>query len=83
LAIVAVAYFATNISRVALFWIAFILTRPLGAAAADYLDKPLSDGGLAFSRPLASAIIAVFIVLCVLVLPQRAAGHSGTPAGAG
>ncbi|MGD0193003.1 MAG: hypothetical protein ABSD74_19875 [Rhizomicrobium sp.] len=79
LAVLALAYFVTNASRVALFWAAFILTRPLGATAADYLDKPLSEGGLAFSRPIASAIIAVFIVLCVLVLPQRAAAHPEGP----
>jgi len=51
------------------------LTRPLGATVGDFLDKPVHDGGLAFSRPLASAIIAAFIVLCILVLPQRPARH--------
>jgi uncharacterized membrane-anchored protein len=71
LAFIALAYFVTRIPHVLLFWAAFILTRPLGATAADFLDKPASDGGLAFSRPVASAFIAVFIVLCVLVLPQR------------
>lgn len=77
LAAVAVAYYWTNVSRVALFWCAFILTRPLGATVGDFLDKPLSHGGLALSRPLASAVIAAFIVLCLLVLPQRAGGHPG------
>ena len=52
-------YFWTNVSRVLLFWSAFILTRPLGATVGDFLDKPVSQGGLAFSRPLASAVIAV------------------------
>ena len=66
-------YFWTHISRVTLFWAAFILTRPLGATVGDFLDKPVDDGGLALSRPLASAIIAVFILGCLLVLPQRAA----------
>ncbi len=55
-----------------LFWAAFILTRPLGATLGDFLDKPLADGGLALSRPLASAVIAAFIIACMLVLPQRA-----------
>ena len=79
--IVAALYFWTNVSRVLLFWAAFILTRPLGATVGDYLDKPVHDGGLALSRPLASAVIAVFIVLCVLILPQRAGTHpSAQPA---
>ena len=77
LVVVAAAYFWTNISRVALFWTAFILTRPLGATVGDFLDKPLHEGGLALSRPLASAIIAVFIVICLIVLPQRAGRHPG------
>ena len=75
LAIVAAAYFWTNVSRVTLFWAAFILTRPLGATVGDFLDKPVHDGGLALSRPLASAIIAIFIFGCLLVLPQRAGTH--------
>jgi uncharacterized membrane-anchored protein len=75
LAIVAAAYYWTNISRVALFWTAFILTRPLGATVGDFLDKPVDHGGLALSRPLASAVLAVFIIGCLLVLPQRAGSH--------
>ena len=75
LAIIAGCYFWTNVSRVVLFWAAFILTRPLGATVGDFLDKPTSDGGLALSRPLASAVIAAFIVVCLLVLPQRAGRH--------
>lgn len=75
LVVLAVLYFATGISRVLLFWAAFILTRPLGATIGDFLDKPIHDGGLALSRPLASAVIAVLIVGCILVLPQRAGTH--------
>ena len=77
LAALAALYFRTNISRVLLFWAAFILTRPLGATVGDLLDKPTSDGGLALSRPLASAVIAVFIVGCIALLPQRAGTHPG------
>ena len=77
LAVVAMLYFFTSVSRVALFWAAFILTRPLGATVGDFLDKPVSDGGLALSRPLASAVLAVLIILCVLLLPQRAGTHPG------
>jgi uncharacterized membrane-anchored protein len=75
LAVIAAAYFWTNVSRVLLFWAAFILTRPLGATVGDLLDKPISQGGLALSRPLASAVIAAFILACILVLPQRAGTH--------
>ncbi len=71
-------YFWTSISRVFLFWAAFILTRPLGATVGDLLDKPHAKGGLDFSRPLASGVLAVFIVGCILLLPQRAgSSHSG------
>src|SRR5580700_10683420 len=65
LAIIAAAYFFTNISRVFLFWAAFILTRPLGATVGDFFDKPLAHGGLNVSRPLATLIIAVFTVICI------------------
>jgi uncharacterized membrane-anchored protein len=75
LAVIAAAYYWTKISHVLLFWAAFILTRPLGATVGDFFDKPLAQGGLAFSRPLASAIIAAFILVCILVLPQRAGAH--------
>jgi uncharacterized membrane-anchored protein len=71
-------YSLTNVSRVLLFWAAFILSRPLGATIGDFLDKPISDGGLALSRPLASVAIAAFIVLCLLALPQRAGPHPAT-----
>jgi uncharacterized membrane-anchored protein len=77
LAVVAAIYYRTSVSRVTLFWAAFILTRPLGATVGDFLDKPVRDGGLALSRPLASVILAVFILLCLLVLPQRAGTHPG------
>ena len=77
LAILVAAYYWTNISRATLFWAAFILTRPLGATVGDFLDKPVSHGGLNLSRPFASAVIAIFIVGCVLMLPQRAGLHPG------
>ncbi len=79
LALIAAAYFFTGISRTLLFWAAFILTRPLGATLGDLLDKPLSNGGLAFSRFYASAILAAVIIACVALLPQRAGTHPGKP----
>jgi uncharacterized membrane-anchored protein len=76
LAVVAL-YYWTGVSRVTLFWVAFILTRPLGATVGDFLDKPVADGGLALSRPLASAVIAAIIVVLLIVLPQRPGRHPG------
>jgi uncharacterized membrane-anchored protein len=75
LILVAIAYYRTRISHVTLFWTAFILTRPLGATVGDFFDKPIAQGGLNVSRPLASAIIAVFILACILLIPQRAGSH--------
>ncbi|MEO6958449.1 MAG: hypothetical protein ABI228_07875 [Burkholderiaceae bacterium] len=72
LALVAAAYFWTSLSRTLLFWIAFILTRPLGATVGDLLDKPIAHGGLALSRYSASAALAAFIIACIVLLPQRA-----------
>jgi uncharacterized membrane-anchored protein len=77
LAVLAYLYYRTGVSRVLLFWAAFILTRPLGATVGDLLDKPVADGGLALSRPLASAVIAALIVACVLILPPRAGTRPG------
>jgi uncharacterized membrane-anchored protein len=77
LAVLAVLYFATNVSRVFLFWAAFILTRPLGATVGDFLDKPLAKGGLELSRPLASAALAIVILVLILILPQRPGRHPG------
>lgn len=77
LALVVAAYYRTKISHTILFWTAFILTRPLGAVVGDYLDKPVSAGGLALSRYSASAVLLVFIVACILIFKQKAAkqGH--------
>jgi uncharacterized membrane-anchored protein len=71
IAIVAGAYYFTRLNRTALFWAAFILTRPLGATLGDFLDKPHSHGGLALSRYVASLVIAALILLTVRLLPQR------------
>jgi uncharacterized membrane-anchored protein len=71
LALIAAGYFWTSLSRTALFWAAFVLTRPLGATVGDLLDKPHASGGLALSRYVASLVLGGFIVLCVAVLPQR------------
>ena len=75
LAIVVALYYFTSVSRVLLFWLAFILTRPLGATVGDLLDKPVANGGFAVDRFYASAGLAVFIVLCLIFLPQKAGLH--------
>jgi uncharacterized membrane-anchored protein len=76
LGVTAALYFWTDVSRVALFWAAFILTRPLGATLGDFLDKPLDHGGLALSRPIASTIIVAIMIGLIIALPQRAGSHS-------
>ncbi len=76
LALVVAAYFFTNVSRTVLFWSAFVLTRPLGAVVGDFLDKPIAQGGLDFSRYTATVVLLVAIVVLVIVLPKRAATKS-------
>ena len=71
LALVVAAYYRTNISRTLLFWAAFILTRPLGAVVGDFLDKPLTAGGLALSRYSASAVLLAFILTCIMIFQPR------------
>jgi uncharacterized membrane-anchored protein len=77
LAVIAVAYFRTKISRTVLFWTAFILTRPLGAVVGDFLDKPISKGGLDLSRYSASAVLLLLIVSCIFIFSHKPAkqGH--------
>jgi uncharacterized membrane-anchored protein len=77
LAVVALLYWRSAVSPVLLFWAAFILTRPLGAAVGDWLDKPIAKGGLDFSRPLASAVLAVVILLLIFVFPKRVGTRPG------
>ena len=73
LAAMAAAYLWTTVSRTALFWVAFVLTRPLGAVVGDFLDKPVANGGLALSRYGASGVLLVAMAAIVLLAPQRPA----------
>jgi len=78
--LVAILYYATSINRVALFWAAFILTRPLGATVGDFLDKPIAKGGLDISRPMASLVLAAAIVVIVWWTARRPKGDGAAPA---
>ncbi len=73
LAAIALAYYRTKISHTVLFWAAFILTRPLGAVVGDFLDKPISNGGLALSRYSASATLLLLIALCIIFFSHKPA----------
>lgn len=73
LILAAMAWRFTRLSRTALFWTAFVLTRPLGAVVGDFLDKPLDQGGLALSRYAASIALLVAVAVLAWLLPQRAA----------
>ena len=76
LLLVVAAYLFSKVSRTVLFWIAFVLTRPLGAVAGDYLDKPVTMGGLEISRYSATATLIALIVTCIVIFPQRAAAKA-------
>jgi uncharacterized membrane-anchored protein len=76
LVLIALLYAFTQVSRTALFWAAFILTRPLGATLANSVDKPLNQGGLAISDVTATGVLAVLMIVCVLIIPQRAGQHT-------
>jgi uncharacterized membrane-anchored protein len=82
LVVLALLYNWTSVSRVFLFWTAFILTRPLGATVGDFFDKPRAHGGLEFSRPLASLVLAVAIIILIAIIPQRPGRHPGQAEGA-
>lgn len=71
-------YFFTQVSRTVLFWSAFILTRPLGAVVGDFIDKPLSAGGLELSRYSASFFLMVFVIACLVIFPQCSASKKTT-----
>lgn len=84
LAVVLTLHFTTQISKVLLFWIAFVLTRPFGATLGDVLTKPVDKGGLNLgtvgSSAVLAAVLAVFVLLTMrairakrLKLPQQKA----------
>lgn len=76
LAGIAALYLWSSLSRTTLFWLAFVLTRPLGAVVGDFLDKPRNVGGLDMSRYMASAVLLLFISVCLIVFKQRPASQT-------
>lgn len=76
LASIVAAYYWTNLSRTLLFWAAFVITRPLGAVVGDFLDKPVSEGGLELSRYSASVALLFFMVVCLVLFRPRAAAKN-------
>ncbi len=71
LAVIAALYLFTKISHVALFWAAFVLTRPLGATLGDILTKPLAAGGLNLSRFSSSFVLLALMIFLILLSSRR------------
>ena len=67
LALVVLGVFFTRLSKVLLFWVAFVLTRPFGATMGDVLTKSHEQGGLNFGTVGSSAILAAILVICILL----------------
>lgn len=78
IALIAVFFFITNISRTILFWAAFILTRPLGATLGDILTKPLAHGGLNLDRIQSSLALAAFMAACIMLTNLRKPAAPGS-----
>jgi uncharacterized membrane-anchored protein len=71
LALVAIAAYWTQMNRVILFWVAFVLTRPFGATFGDLLTKPVEKGGLDFGTVGSSLILATLLAIFILALDQK------------
>lgn len=76
IAVVAVAHFAFRLGAIAAFWIAYVLTRPLGASLGDYLSQPTADGGLGLGTIVTSLIFLVAIVVLVVFLTVTGRGRT-------
>jgi uncharacterized membrane-anchored protein len=76
IAIVAVAHFAFRLGAIAAFWMAYVLTRPLGASLGDYLSQPTSDGGLGFGTIVTSLIFLAAILVLVVFLTVTGRGRT-------
>jgi uncharacterized membrane-anchored protein len=77
LAVVAALHFlGKRVPSSALFWAAYVLTRPFGATLGDTLTKPRAEGGLALGRIAASLVIAGLMVVGIAASERRRAGSS-------
>ncbi|XRG80531.1 hypothetical protein V5E38_09620 [Rossellomorea sp. GAMAL-10_SWC] len=67
--LILLAYWFTNLNRVFLFWLAFVLTRPFGATFGDFLIKPQEKGGLGLENgtQIASAILLGVLIVCIII----------------
>lgn len=66
--LVAIAHYVLGVNAVLTFWIAYILTRPLGASIGDFLSQPVDDGGMGFGATGTSALFLAAIVILVIYL---------------
>jgi uncharacterized membrane-anchored protein len=62
-----VLHYYTKISKTALFWLAFVLTRPFGATFGDLLTKPLDHGGLNLGSVAASIFFVIVLVIALIL----------------
>jgi uncharacterized membrane-anchored protein len=76
--VVILVYFFTKVSRTPLFWIAFVLTRPLGATLGDALTKPHEEGGLGLGTLTASVLLAILVIVLIATMMRRPALHRAT-----
>lgn len=68
IAAVAAAHLRFHLNGIVAFWMAYILTRPLGASIGDYLSQPLADGGLGLGTVVTSAVFLTAILATVSYL---------------
>jgi uncharacterized membrane-anchored protein len=66
--VVAIAYYGFKANTILAFWIAYILTRPLGASLGDYLSQPVTDGGLGLGTVITSSVFLATITGLVIFL---------------
>lgn len=69
--VVLVLHYATKVNEIALFWIAFIFTRPFGATFGDFLTKPIPKGGLELGRAQASAVALALLFVIIIIASRR------------
>jgi len=71
IALVTLAYYKFGLNAVVAFWVAYILTRPLGASLGDLMSQPTSNGGLGLGTVMTSAAFLVVILGLVIFMSER------------